>query len=270
MTPESAEGSLKITHKRADILETLARLNPTFWLMQALIGTPQGIYKGPTKEMAAKLEDMYKDYQWKGNYEVLIGGNSLFKQMARLLSPKRKMNVFARLYPGIPSTIAGWGYSKLLRADHYNPFTETAVAYNPEVAIAAHEIGHAQFFDEKESPLLHTFAYGLPIVRSNYEWHASRNAMKHIQGEEERSKANDILSTAFGTYYGSDVFTVAAVGSAALGLASIATPFPLPIAFAPILGALGGRVAASVNRLLGRKGDNVFYQPSKEGNLETI
>lgn len=259
-TPDNQNNGLHITYKGSDIIENLARFQPAHWLAQTvLLGTPRGIWSGPNEKMVGELNEMYKDVEFKGQYEVLLGGNSLGTQLSRLFSSDRRMNIFSRLVMGLPATVVGWATSKLNRSDHYNPFTETAVVYNPNIAVATHEIGHAEFFDKQKSPFISSLLYSLPIIRSNDEWKASRNAMSHFTEEKDIKKANRILSGAFGTYYASDLLQV-------IGTAAFLLPIPLTkeIATAAIIGgAIGGRVHATISDLF-RGEKNIFNKRQLE------
>jgi len=247
---------LHITYKgRGDLVENIARLDPFYWLAQtAILGTPKGIWSSPNEQMADELRDMYKDVEFKGQYEVLLGGNSLATQLRRLVSPDRRMNIFSRLTYGLATTMVSWATSKISRADHYNPFTETAIVYTPSKAVAAHEIGHAEFFDKQVFPSISSYLYTLPIIRSNDEWKASRNAMSHFTEEKDIKQANRLLSSAFATYYISDILTLVGAGSALL----LPTPINIPLTTTLLVSAaIGGRVHATLSDLFrGKK--NIF------------
>src|SRR3990167_3344390 len=78
------------------------------------------------------------------------------------------------------------------RIDYYNPATETVTTYNPNLAVAYHEIGHAEYFDRSNFPGIQALAGIFPVMRSYQEWAASNNAMKHLN-PEERVKARKVL-----------------------------------------------------------------------------
>ena len=99
----------------------------------------------------------------------------------------------------------------LMRADHYNPFSDTATVFTNEPGILAHELGHAQDFNSREYPGLYALSRGVPIVNwfttPYQEYIASEKAMKTLNknkaiSDEELNRAGSILSAGFGSYAG--------------------------------------------------------------------
>lgn len=134
-------------------------------------------------------------------------------------------------------------YAALLRADHYNPFADTASVFTNEPGIVAHEIGHAQDINSQDYPGLYTLARMAPIINLGVipyqEYAASRNAVKTLQKTKGISKndldhAGSLLSAGMGSYVGS------LAGQLAGGL-----PLRLPAAWAGRL-AGGPEVFADV------------------------
>lgn len=196
------KGSLTILHKDSGVPEnTIGRV---LSLPEHLILlTPDAVFKDVPSEMVEYLKDKWKDVNWKGNLEVYLNHSPLFKQLKRLYSSERRVNLFLRLLLGTPATIINSLAGKLWRANSYNPFTESAQVFHSNPAIAMHEVGHMENYNKSRHPGLRALAYGLPIVRSSMEWTASNEAMKRLN-EKERDAAKKVLEPAFGTHAGFD------------------------------------------------------------------
>lgn len=102
-------------------------------------------------------------------------------------------------------------YASLFRADHYNPFADTATIFTNEPGIVAHELGHAQDFNSRDYPGLYALSRGIPVVNwfttPYQEYIASEKAMKTLNknkavSDEELNRAGSILSAGFGSYAG--------------------------------------------------------------------
>lgn len=123
-----------------------------------------------------------------------------------------------------------------LRSSHYDPWSDTAVAYDPEEAIEGHELGHAADFQGRRAKALYMLARALPGVDLYQENLASQLAMGGTEGEdlteEERERRRNLLQRAFGTYMGGtaakltggQAFPLAAAG-AMLGRMGVAPGF---------------------------------------------
>lgn len=260
MSQQERRGSLTITHKRGDIIEnTVGRVGAL--TTNLLLWTPESILQNISEEQADVLRDRYKNVNWKGDVKVYLGHNPLFDQLKRLyFEPgKRRTSFFARITAGLPTTVVAWVQSKFFRSDYYNPFTETVTTYNKNLAVASHEIGHAEYFDRSNFPGIQALAGAFPVFRSYQEWAASHNAMKYLN-PEERIKARKVLEPAWGTYAGAD----AAYMTAALVPESI--PYLLPVApFAPIIGALVGHVHSRLP-----ESRNIFFDETSVEDLPLV
>lgn len=247
------QGGISFVHKKGDLVErTLGRYGALEG--NILLWTPGSILGSIPPERVADLQERYKDVAWRGNVEVYLNHAPLFKQLKRLFESERRTNFFARSTVGLASVLLNWLPVKLARIDHYNPFTETAVVYNKNPAAAMHEIGHAEDFDQSEHPTLRAFSYALPFVRSKLEWNASRNAMKHMNPQEQE-QARKVLEPALGTYIGVDIVQTAAM------------LFP-PLSPITALGTLVGSLAAGHihSRLPGSH--NLFTEPFTSAKVE--
>ena len=207
------------------------------------MGIPQATFQNIPNERVAELTERLKEVKWKGNVEVYLNHSPLFRQIFRLFQRGRRTNFFVRVLRGIPSAFEAYIFGKLGRVSAYNPWAETVQAYQPQLGVVEHEIGHAEQFDETEHPTIMGLAYHLPFMKSVIEWQASRNAMKHME-KEERRKAAKILEPALGSYIGGDLWTLGA-----------ANPVTAPIApFIPLVGIVAGHIHS---RLPGSR--NIFY-----------
>lgn len=227
-------GSLKIIHRKGDILEnTLGRVGSID--TNVLLATPHSIIKRIPGSSVEELAEKFKNINWQGNVEVYLNHSPLFRQLKRLFSGDRRPNIFGRLLLGLPATILTWLPSKLGRLDFYNPFTEAVTTYHshPKNPVQMHEIGHAIDFDRAKRPTLKVLSNLLfwPSILY-HEWKASKIAMQHLD-ENERKTARKVLEPAFGSYVG--------------GWLSPISRFAVPI------GILAGHVKA---RLIPR---NIFF-----------
>lgn len=203
---QTPQGNLTVIHKRGGIIEnTIGRIGsiPT----NLLLGTPSSIWKNVPKEKVHEIQQRYKDVPWQGNVEVYLNHAPFFRRIKRLFSKERKRNLFARIVIGIPSVIESTLLGKLTRADHYEPFTESAVVFNQALGVAEHEIGHAIDFDQSPMPSLKALLSSITFPLYNtmtLEPRASAIAMQHMT-PEERLKAQRVLEPAFGSYVGATV-----------------------------------------------------------------
>ncbi len=202
--PENAEGGpgLKVIRGWGSIAaNTVGRINaiPT----DVALLTPGAILSSPEKDTAEFLQERYKDVSWKGQVvEVYLGHSPLLRQLRRLFQKERRTNLLARVFLGIPTTLSAWAAGNVFRTDAYNPYTESAQVYHSNPAVAMHEAGHAEDFDQSKFPTLRAIFGGLPFFKQKLEWNASRNAMKHLKNEYERREAGKVLEPAFGSYLG--------------------------------------------------------------------
>lgn len=196
------KGSLTIIHKDSGLPEkTIGRL---LSLPEHLIlGTPDAIVKDASSQMVEYLKNKWNDVNWKGDVEVYLNHSPLFRQLKRLYSNDRRVNLFLRFLLGTPATLFNSFAGKLWRANLYNPYTESAQVFHANSAVAMHEIGHMENYDKSKRPGLRSLAYSLPIVHSQMEWIASKNAMMRLN-ESERDAAKKVLEPAFGTHAGFD------------------------------------------------------------------
>lgn len=151
-----------------------------------------------------ETQNYVKEYLRNSKLEdttVRIGHSRILKDVLRLFSDKKlkKTSLLGRILLGIPTTLYGGLIAKLTRADHYNPFTKTAVIYSDVPAIAMHELGHAKDYQEKNSPTLYSLARVFAPVMLYQEYVASRKAYKNLK-ENEKWQSYRYLMPAFSTY----------------------------------------------------------------------
>jgi hypothetical protein len=146
--------------------------------------------------------------------KLRLGGPNLLDDIKRVWTSKRNTLPMKLL-----GTLGGPGASLrtiFSRADHYNPYTDTAVVYSGLPSVTAHELGHAADFN-KRSPWGRT-AYSLAHIPESLpsvlgfpgpvtlwqELAANRNAMQALgKGEgaaEQKREAWRRLAPAFSTY----------------------------------------------------------------------
>lgn len=156
-----------------------------------------------------------QQYLQKSNLEnttVRVGHTRILRDLYRLVSDKKlkDISLAGRLLLGIPYTLIGGLISKLTRSDMYNPFTKTANIYSDVPAIALHELGHAQDYQNKGYPTLYSLARYLTPAMLYQEYKASAIADKALP-EEKKWQTGRYLVPAFGTYIYEPLQTLAKI-----------------------------------------------------------
>jgi len=133
------------------------------------------------------------------NTTVRIGHNKVLRDVSRLFKDEKlkDISLLGRIFLGIPTTLFGGLYSKLTRADYYNPFTKTAVIYSDVPAIAVHELAHAKDYQNVGAPTLYSLFRNTGIGALYQEAKASIMAYKYLKGKEHTGR---YLIPAFATY----------------------------------------------------------------------
>lgn len=184
--------------------------------------TFNSIFKNPSEELVNNLYERWKDVPWKGDVLVRVGHSSIRGDIERLFLLNRdwikgRGTTFKMLWAAtartalLPLVLLPTLLGKVLRTDHYNPYTQTVNVFHPRLAPGMHEIGHAQFWDERHPLKGALFLLGrvVPFVKSFTEWKASANAMKRFKSDKERREGAKILEGAWGTYFLGDVVSMA-------------------------------------------------------------
>ncbi len=176
------------------------------------------IFKNPSPELVNDLYERWKDVPWKGDLLVRVGHTSVRGDLERLFLLNRdwikgKHVTFKFMWAlvarsaFVPLVVASSLMAKVLRTDHYNPLTHTVNVFQPVLSVGMHEIGHAQFWDEKhpfKGALYMLSPFVVPFAKSFTEWKATANAMKRFKDDPERREATKILEPAWATYLISD------------------------------------------------------------------
>lgn len=185
--------------------------------------TLRNIFQNPPKELAGAFRDRWKDVPWKGDVLVRVGHTSVMGDIQRLLASYDEIKgkpIFSTTHDVIdrvarilyvPLQVMKTVTAKISRKDHYDPITNTAIVFHPNLAVGMHEIGHAQFLDEKKKKEPWVVFHPNPIIRSFMEWKASAKAMKRFANDEERRSALKVLEPAFATSLVPDVLGLSGV-----------------------------------------------------------
>lgn len=231
----SAEGSLTVTHNTRDFVANTVGHVLAVPFKHLPLWTWDAAFKNPPKELSTKLFERYKDVPWKGDVMVRVGHTSIMGDLQRLWASYdtvKGKSVFSTTHWTIdraaralytPIQIIKSSMAKVFRSDYYDPITNTAVVYHPNLAKGMHELGHAEFWDASKHREAWTTFYAFPIVQSFTEWKASANAMKRFKTDEERRQGLKVLEPMFASYLFSDV----------LRLVNIPGLPPLPTIAAP-------------------------------------
>lgn len=271
---EPSESNITFRYKKkGDILaRTIGRVGSLWQNIQLL--TPSSSFRDPTEEDVERLKEMFKDVKWKGQIEVNVNHSPFFNQLKRLFSSERRTNFFVRATAGMVSTLYYSILAHFIRADYYNPYTESSSIYHTNPDVQAQQLGRAKFFDQGEFSTFNSFFYSLPIARTQREWNASKIVMEHLKTEEERQRARKVLEPWLGLYVGRDAGIVAGwllkdvpLGpalhlpwSVPLGIIPNKIPFFAP--FIPTIGAIIGHIHARASRR------NIFFNPDKKVDVQ--
>jgi hypothetical protein len=154
------------------------------------------------REKTQKYISSYVAESGLENVTVRIGHNRILKDTIKLFKDKKLKNIslLGRIFLGIPATLIGGLFSKLTRADYYNPFTRTAVIYSDVPAIAIHELAHAKDYQNIESPSLYSLLRYTGIGTLYQELKASIMAHKYIKTKDKKEKTWRYLAPALATY----------------------------------------------------------------------
>lgn len=219
------------------------------------------------KRLVQAIEEKYGLEENPGT--VYLGGAKPLKQLARVWS-RKDLSLPGRLV-GTAVTPLSSLLGTLTRSPYYDPYSNTAVLFDPEHSIAAHELGHmVDWAGRGQKTLYHLLrgsaaipglpAIELPVVKPVQE-HTATGIAESVLDEEltdkERERAMDILRRAFGTYIGRDVQKLFGLG---ISLPPF-VPQPLPIIGAHAMGAskvpsfeLGGKALTRIQkRVAGRE-----------------
>lgn len=190
--PETG-GSLDVIYKKNTTLHTLGHILaiPT----HLVFGRLQDVGVDPDPKLVDKILTHWKDVPWKGDVTVRIGAidpQADWKRTVEQMRKEGKSNVFTEAIGFVNTYIADWK-GTLTRSSFYNSWTKTAHIYHPDIAVAFHELGHAQNLEgsPKMSGLFKTL---------RGEWMASKHAMEHGVTDAQRREAIKMLEPAFGTY----------------------------------------------------------------------
>lgn len=171
--------------------------------------TPARIEKA--KAVAKKMQDTY---DLNEDTLISLGKYRPLTQLKRIWTNKDN-SLFGKLF-GSALTPVHAAAGALFRGDQYNPWSNTAVNYNPHPALAAHELGHSADFQTARFKTPYFMAgYGLPQVgripfAALYpEARASNAAMSAISdkdweelSEEEKKESEELMRRAYGSYLG--------------------------------------------------------------------
>ena len=289
----TAEGSLTFAYNKRDIVANTIGHILAVPTTHTILWTWGSAFRNPSKELVTELYDRYKDVPWKGDVLVRVGHSSIFGDIQRMLASNERVrgrpwNIKDKVgrtleYAGklgaailmVPSMIK----NKFLRADYYNPFSNTVNIYHPKLAPGMHELGHAEFFNQMENKKRAAYYIGIvnpivtiPFFRSFYEWQASAIALKRFKGDAERRAGLKILEGAWATYLAIDSLTTAALVAPALAIpllkAAWSIPFVMPLGqgtvlkgivslgMAPYGASIGGHM---MNRLYPKKDQRFGY-----------
>jgi hypothetical protein len=135
------------------------------------------------------------------NITVRLGHSRVIKDIKRLFKDDKLKDIskIGKILFGIPTTLIGGIGAKLSRSDWYNPFTRTAHIYSDVKAVAGHELGHAEDFQNKKYVSLYSLVRRLSPVMLYQEYIASKKSHDNLS-EKDKWQTGRYLFPAFGTY----------------------------------------------------------------------
>jgi len=211
--PRKRGGAVTFAFSDRDIIANTVGHLAAIPLLHLRVWTPDAIFKSPTKELAHELADRWKDVPFKGDVLVRVGHTSLAGDIQRSLATNGEMkNAFPRSLRmlTLPITLILSTAAKIGRLDHYNPLTQTVVAFHPHREIGMHEIGHAKDFDPRSNwgKIGRSLLRAIPGLGLVTEWTASKLALEQMKSDEERRQAIKTLEPAFSSYVTHDLARV--------------------------------------------------------------
>ena len=235
---------------------TLGRMSSP--LMAAVLGTSAPFREAATMEdpKIRKLVARFKRDKELSDVQLSLGSTRPIEQLKRTWTnkntwlPTKVMGTLAW-----PSSMMG---AAMRRGDYYDPFANTAVVYNKEPAIIAHELGHAKDFKQKGAPGAYMVGRTLPPLMLYQEYTASRNAAEGMNTQKgsdriklkNMERLNRILGGGMGSYVAGASYILADQMAARKGrrLPTIMSPDSLENVFKHL--PAKGSIAAKILRFL--------------------
>lgn len=255
---QTKEGSLTVTHNTRDIVANTIGHVLAVPTTHTIFWTWGSAFKNPSPELADQLFERYKDVPWKGDVLVRVGHASIVGDIQRMLArnehvrgrpwnlkdiPGRVIESFGKA-AAVIITVGETMMAKLLRMDFYNPYANTATVYHPRLGIGMHELGHAEFYNQRSNKsrvgFLIAGGMGLtidknivftpPFLSSYKEYQASKNAMKHFKSDQERRDALKMLEAGWATYMFQDTLNLAFLPQPISGALGAVLSYPASVA----------------------------------------
>ncbi|HLC91161.1 MAG TPA: hypothetical protein VJI15_05330 [Candidatus Nanoarchaeia archaeon] len=182
----------------------------------------------PREQTVEHIED-YLVKEGMDDVTVRAGHSRVFEDMSRLFTDEKlkDISIMGRIFLGIPATFYQGLLAKLFRADHYNPFTKTAIIYSDVPAIARHELGHAKDFSERTFPTWYALSRSIPGIDLFQEGKATMYAHESM-APKDKWQTGRYLVPAYATYVGGYLSLIAFWGTGSapaagvVGLAALA------------------------------------------------
>lgn len=190
--PETG-GSLDVLYKKDSAFRMLGHFLAI--PSHIALGTIRDIGVDPKPELVDTILDHWKDVPWKGDIVVRIDHIDPKADWKRWVEQRRregKRSPVTEAIGYVSTYITDWKY-KIKRTNYYNSMTKTVHIYHPDSAVLDHELGHAQDM-ERDGGKRGMFA------NLRRELAASKNAMMHMNSDDERKKAMKLLEPALGTH----------------------------------------------------------------------
>lgn len=213
---------------------TFGRLPGT--LTMGMLHRPDLPWRRWTPERVKKLQKAKEKFEEKFGIKdqgiLSLGAPRVWEQLKNIWK-RKDLSIPSKLL-GIAATPPSELLSTLQRMPHYNPFSDTAVIFDPEERIAKHEMGHMADWARRRLKLLYTLGTKPPVIGESVpvlpalttlypEYVANALAEQTEEDPEKKEKLRSMLRRSFGSYMGG-------VHSAAGGVGN------------PITGALGARI----------------------------
>lgn len=220
-------------------------------------------------EMQAVIDHL-KDVPQLSNTQVNFGSSSIIDDLYRNYT-NPKTSVLSKIIgtAAVPLTDVA---TSLLRADHYNPFSDSVVVYNSDPAILRHELGHAEDYSNRDAPIAYAYARKIPGVVPYQEYTASNLGTEHLldtlnlDGSAESKvnalnkleHVNQVLGGGLGSYIGASTLGLIGMTPKVRKLVSdLATKIKLKGVAAKLFGkaglsAIGGIGGALIGQAIGK------------------
>jgi hypothetical protein len=144
--------------------------------------TPERV--GKVRQIAEEIEKKFGMTDEEGL--ISLGKARPLRQLGRTWQ-RPDLSVWGKLL-GTPKALLGSLVATFLRMPYYNPYSDTAVLFDPEFRVLRHETGHMTDWARRRLKTLYALLYDLPMAPIFIERIANQLAVAGLAAEIERAR----------------------------------------------------------------------------------